>query len=180
MLTQLVRTTLGATIITGGLALSMSAIAAEGLYSTDDLLDADVYDSNGEKIGEVEDLLLGDDMSVHSLIIETGSILGMGGREVVVMRGAFTVRPEEGENDFDDIDYEVHLDSSKESVKDFQEYDEGWWEKTKSTLAHAWEETKDTSESAWESTKEATSSAWQSVREGAEEFGDDVEDATDR
>ena len=41
----------------------------------DELLDADVYDSNGEEIGEVEDILLGNDMSVHSLVIKPGDVL---------------------------------------------------------------------------------------------------------
>ncbi|MDZ7781442.1 MAG: PRC-barrel domain-containing protein [Halioglobus sp.] len=182
MLAQLVQNTLSATLLTGGLALSMSAVAAQGLYSADDLLDADVYASDGEEIGEVEDLLLGDDMSIHSLVIELDSMLGMGGREVVAMRGTFTVRPEEskkGENEFGDIDYEVHLDSSKDAIKDLPEYSKSWWQKTQAALVNAWEETMDTSESAWESTKEATSSAWHKLREGAEGLGDDVEAATD-
>lgn len=169
---QLVKNVLGATLLTAGLILSMSAVASQGLYSAKDLISAGVYDSEGEEIGDVKDLLLGDDMSVHSLVIETGSTLGMGGRQTVVMRGAFTVRPEEGEQAFGDIAYEVHLTSSKDAIRDLPEYDEGWWQETQSALVNAWEETKDTSESAWESTKEATASAWQNVRDGAEELDD--------
>lgn len=180
MRTQLIRK-LGIPLLAGGMALSASAFATEGLYSVEALLDADVYDVNGEEVGEVEDILLSDDMSIHSLIIETDSVLGLGGREVIAERGTFTVRleQEKGSDAFDDIDYEVHMEAGKDAVKDLPEYNEGWWNQTKESLSQAWENTKDTSESAWESTKEATSSAWHNVRDGAEEMGDDVEQATD-
>jgi sporulation protein YlmC with PRC-barrel domain len=162
------------------MALSFSAAATEGLYSVEALLDADVYDADGKEIGEVEDILLSDDMSIHSLVIETGSLLGLGGREVVAERGTFTVRVEKEKDreSFDDIDYEVHMEATQDAVKELPEYNEDWWNKTKDSLSQAWENTKDTSESAWESTKEATSSAWHNVLEGAESMGDKAKEAT--
>ncbi len=179
MRTQLIRK-LGIPLLAGSMALSFSAAATEGLYSVAALLDADVYDADGEEIGEVEDILLSDDMSIHSLIIETGSVLGLGGREVVAERGTFTVKVEQDENSeaFDDIDYEVHMEASKDAVKELPEYTEGWWNQTKESLSQAWENTKETSESAWESTKEATSSAWHNVSEGAKSLGDKAKEAT--
>ncbi len=179
MRTQLIRK-LGIPLLAGSMALSFSATATEGLYSVEALLDANVYDADGEEIGEVEDILLSDDMSIHSLIIETGSLLGLGGREVVAGRGTFTVRVEQEKDSetFDDIDYEVHMEATQDAVKELPEYDEGWWNQTKESLSQAWENTKDTSESAWESTKEATSSAWHNVREGAESIGNKAKDAT--
>lgn len=179
MRTQLIRK-LSVPLLAGSMALSFSAAATEGLYSVDALLDADVYDVDGEVIGEVEDILLSDDMSIHSLIIETGAVLGMGGREVVAERGTFTVRVEEQEGNeaFDDIDYEVHMETTQDGVKAFPEYNEGWWNQTRESLSQAWENTKDISESAWENTKEATSSAWHNIREGAEKMGDKAKEAT--
>ncbi len=81
--------TMGTSVLVGGMALSLSAVAAEGLYSMDELTDANVFDSTGEEIGEVEDVLLTNDMSVHSLVIETGEILGLGGGEIIAERGTF-------------------------------------------------------------------------------------------
>lgn len=180
MRAQLIRK-FGVPLLAGGMVLSFSAAASEGLYSVEALLDADVYDANGEEVGEVEDVLLSDDMSVHSLIIETGSILGLGGREVVAERGSFTVNvdQEEGGEAFDDIDYEVHMEASQDALKKLPEYNEGWWNQTKKALSQAWENTKDTSESAWESTKEATASAWHKVSEGAEDMGDKASDGAE-
>ncbi|MEH6560785.1 MAG: PRC-barrel domain-containing protein [Marinobacter sp.] len=179
MRTQLIRK-LSVPLLAGSMVLSFSAAATEGLYSVEALLDADVYDADGQEIGEVEDILLSDDMSIHSLIIETGSVLGLGGREVVAERGTFTVRVElEDDNKaFDDIDYEVHMEATQDAVKALPEYNEGWWNQTKESLSQAWENTKDTSQSAWESTKEATSSAWHNVREGVDSMGDKAKEAT--
>lgn len=170
---------LGAPLLAGSLTLSFSAIAAQGLYSADELMDADVYDSTGEEIGEVEDILLGDDMSIHALVIETGEVLGMGGREVVAKRGTFTVRTESDDNEFDDIEYEVHMEATQEELKKFPEYDENWWTEARKDLRQAWEKTKHNTKSAWESTKEASASAWDKTKHGAERMGDKIERATD-
>lgn len=178
MRTRLVRA-MGVSLVAGSMAFGLSAHAAQGLYSADDLMDADVYDSNGEDVGEVEDILMDDGMSVHSLVIKTGDVLGLGGRDVVAERGTFTVRMEEdGDDAFDDQDYEVHMETTSEEVKGLPEYDESWWNQTSTSLQQAWENTKDVSESAWENTKQATSSAWYNITGGAEEMGDDIEEDT--
>ncbi len=162
--TRLIRA-MGTTLIAGSLAFGLSAQAAQGLYSADELMDADVFDSNGEEIGEVEDILLGDDMSVHSLVIKTGDILGLGGSEVVIQRGTFTVSLDQDSDadNFDDMEYQVHIEATQDEIKAMPEYDESWWNQTRDSLSQAWENTKETSRNAWEDTKQATSSAWQNV-----------------
>lgn len=42
------------------------------------LLDADVYGMNGEEIGEIENIVVGPDDRVHSVIIEAGGFLDIG------------------------------------------------------------------------------------------------------
>lgn len=155
---------LGAPLLAGSLTLSFSAFAGQGLYSADELMDADVYDSTGEEIGEVEDILLGDDMSIQALVIETGELLGLGGREVVAKRGTFTVSTKSADNEFDDIEYEVHMEATQEVLKGYPQYDENWWTETRKELRQAWEATKQTTKNAWESTKEASASAWDKTK----------------
>lgn len=178
MRTQMIRT-FGASLLISGMALSFPTVAAEGLYSADNLLDSDVYDSTGEEVGEVEDILMGNDMSLHSLILETDGALGLGGREVVLERGSFTVRPSETEDEWDDVDYEVHVEATQDEIAQYEEFDEGWWTETRQGAAQAWENTKETAESAWESTKAATSDAWDATTGAAEEAADEVEEETD-
>lgn len=180
MRTRLIRA-MGISLVTGSMAFSLSAQAAQGLYSADELMDADVYDNNGEEVGEVEDILMDDGMSVHSLVIETGEVLGLGGREVVAKRGTFTVRPEQDDdfNEFGDQDYEVHMVGTQEDLKGLPEYDESWWNQTSQAMAQAWENTKEVSANAWENTKEATSELWYDIEAGVEEMGDEIEQATD-
>ncbi|WP_404364313.1 PRC-barrel domain-containing protein [Marinobacter sp.] len=152
------------------LAGSMAVSAAEGLYSADDLLAAGVYDTEGEQIGDVDDLLLGPAMSVHSLIIRTGAVLGMGGRRLVAERGTFTVKVNAERTKFDDVEYQVQLGISREMLKNLPEYNEGWWDQTRQGLSEAWEQTRKTTRNAWESTVEATSSAWRSLQKKADEI----------
>jgi len=170
---------MGASLLAGGMAMSLSAFAAEGLYTMDELKDANVFDSTGEEIGEVEDILMSNDMSVHSLVIQTGEILGLGGNEVVAERGTFTVVTESDNADFDDVEYEVHMEMTQDELKKLPEYNEDWWNQTRQSLQQAWGNTKDVSESAWENTKQASSSAWYNVKQGAEEMGDEVKQATE-
>lgn len=168
MRTRLIRA-MGISLVASSMAFGLSAHAAQGLYSADDLMDADVYDNNGEEIGEVQNILMDDNMSVHSLVIKTGDVLGMGGRDVVAERGTFTLRmEEEGDNEFDDQDYEVHMEATQDEIKALPEYDESWWNRTSDSMSQAWENTKKTSRSAWEDTKQATSSAWQNLKQGVE------------
>lgn len=170
---------MGASLLAGGMAMSLSAVAAEGLYTMDELGDADVFDSTGEDIGEVENILMSNDMSVHSLVIETGKILGLGGSEVVAERGTFTVVTKSDDAGFDAVEYEVHMEMTQDELKKLPEYSEDWWNQTSQSLQQAWENTKEVSESAWENTQQATSSAWYNVKQGVEEMGDDVEQATE-
>lgn len=164
---------MGISLVASSMAFSLSAHAAQGLYSADDLMDADVHDSSGQEIGEVENILMDDSMSVHSLVIKTGDVLGMGGRDVVAERGTFTLRmEEEGDDQFGDLDYEVHMEATQDEIKALPEYDESWWNQTSDAMSRAWENTKETSQSAWQDTKQATSSAWQNIKQGVDGMTD--------
>lgn len=53
-------------------------------YTVDDLEDMDVVGTNGEEIGEVEDVLASTDGSTMAIATEVGGFLGVGERDVVV------------------------------------------------------------------------------------------------
>jgi len=169
----------GVSLLASGMAMSLSAFAAEGLYTMDELKDADVFDSTGEEIGEVEDVLMSNDMSVHSLVIQTDKILGLGGSEVVAERGTFTVVTESGNADFYGIEYEVHMEMTQDELKELPEYNEDWWNQTSQSLQQAWENTKEVSESAWENTQQASSSTWYNVKQSVGEMVNEVKQATE-
>lgn len=166
-------------VLMGGIAFGSYAVAAEGLYSADDLLDASVYDASGEDIGEVDDLLMGNGMSVHSLVVEAGGLLDMGDREFVVERGDFTVKKVGSGDEWDEVVYEVHINATKDEIKGFDEYTENWWAQTQASMNKAWENTQEGAASAWENTKEATSSAWHNTKKAMEDLGDEIDEETD-
>ncbi|WP_232823898.1 PRC-barrel domain-containing protein [Salinicola sp. CPA57] len=156
--------TLGvATLAAGSAMLSQAALAQDtqdpqGLYSADELMDADVFLTSkpDEDVGDVEDILLGEDMSVQALVIEAGGVLDMGDKDFVVQKGDFTVETRHDDN-LDDMEYRVVLDMDGSALKQQPEYTNDWWQNAKTQAASAWENTKQGASSAWKDTKSATS-----------------------
>lgn len=158
--------TLGAAaLVAGSAAMSQTALAQnsgqqdpQGLYSAEELMDANVYLQNSpdEEVGEIENILLGEDMSVQALVVEAGGVLDMGDREFVVQKGDFTVETHNGD-DLDNMNYRVMLDMDESELKQQSEYTNDWWQQSKNQAADAWENTKQNASSAWKDTKSATS-----------------------
>ncbi|MHC9038129.1 PRC-barrel domain-containing protein, partial [Cobetia marina] len=72
-------------LTTSGLAMANP----QGLYSADELMDADVYLQNDDQqvVGEVEDVLLDDNMQVAALVVESDEVLGLDDQQYVVETG---------------------------------------------------------------------------------------------
>ncbi|SDM21718.1 PRC-barrel domain-containing protein [Franzmannia pantelleriensis] len=161
------KTTLALSIsLAGGLALASNAQAdIEGLYSADAIMDANVYldSAPDERIGDVEDILLDDDMSVQAIVIETGATLGLGGRDIVLDNDHYRLETETDEDG--DTVHRVYVDATAEELDELPEYNRDWWDQARENAAEA-----------WEATREGAQSAWQRTREGAESIGDTVDE----
>ena len=73
--------------------LSSSVYAAEGKasgYRATKLIGSDIYNKEGEKIGEVDDFIIGSDDNVSFAVISVGGFLGIGDRLVAVPANLFT------------------------------------------------------------------------------------------
>lgn len=174
-------TTLRPVLLGAGLLLSASAMAApQGLYSTDELLDADVYakSDSSQAIGDVEDVLLDNDMRVHALVIDTGSLLDLGDKQYVVGSEHFTVETRNGDS-LDDIEYSVRLDIDAQALGEQPEYTDTWWNQAKGNLQQAWSETKEGAASAWDTTRSATSNALDKAGNVLESVGEKTQRAAD-
>ncbi|WP_136069046.1 PRC-barrel domain-containing protein [Modicisalibacter radicis] len=160
----------------GGLAWS----APQGLYSADELTDADVFSKSNpsEDIGDVEDVLLDENMKVSGLVIDTGNLLDMGSKQYVIRTGDFSVETQNG-NDLENIEYRVHVDLTEEEITQQPEYTNDWWAQTKQATSQAWQNTKQTAQSAWESTKAATSNALTEAGDALSEAGNKTEQAAE-
>lgn len=69
----------GKTII----AVDVAVVATTG-YRATELLGADVYNEKAEKIGVLEDFIVGADDEVSVAIVGVGGFLGIGGRRVAI------------------------------------------------------------------------------------------------
>ncbi|MCM5704985.1 PRC-barrel domain containing protein [Larsenimonas salina] len=151
---------LGMTLVTVTTFGATGAMAADtnnvqGLYSADELMDADVYlksDSNRE-IGDVEDILLGEDMSVQAIVIDAEGLDNEG--NYVIKKGDFTVQTSPDDN-LDNIEYRVTVDMDEKAIAEQPQYTNDWWQSSKAQAADAWDHTKKGAQSAWNSTKSAT------------------------
>ena len=71
------------------LAFSTVAMAADRTIQSNELraskiIGSSVYDRNNEKIGSVQDIILGSGGKVNSVVVDVGTFLGMGGKNVAV------------------------------------------------------------------------------------------------
>ena len=75
--------------LAGLVAFSTAAMAADQTIRSDELraskiIGSSVYDHNNQKIGSVQDIVLGTGGKVDSVIVDVGSFLGAGGKDVAV------------------------------------------------------------------------------------------------
>ncbi|GEK46909.1 hypothetical protein HPA02_11920 [Bisbaumannia pacifica] len=166
--------------LAGGLALgaqAQSTYQPQGLYSADDILDAGVYltANPGERVGEVEDILLDEAMQITALVVESGSALGLGGREFIVESGSFTLMTDL-END-GDAEHRVMLEASAEELEGYPTYNDAWWAQARERSREAWMRTQEGAESAWQATQEGAERAWETTRENARQAWEAARDA---
>jgi sporulation protein YlmC with PRC-barrel domain len=74
------------------------------------LISANVYTADGGKVGEVEDIVRGNDKKVIAIRLSIGGILGLGARHVMV-------RPEEGEVHNNQGQPELHLNITEAELQ---------------------------------------------------------------
>ncbi len=147
--------------LAGSLALGAQAAeepsAPQGLYAADDILGSDVVlaDAPEEDVGSVENLLLDDDMRVTAIVVKSGAVLGLGGREVVVEAEQFRLESELEEAGA--ATHRILVEATAEEMEAFPEYDRDWWEQAREQARETWESTREGAASAWQSTREALS-----------------------
>ncbi|MGM0984379.1 MAG: PRC-barrel domain-containing protein [Pseudomonadota bacterium] len=168
-------------LLAGGLAAGTAMAEPQGLYSTSELLGADVYATSGsEQIGDVEDILLDNDMQVRALVIDTGDLLDFqGDQNFVIESGKFTVETQDG-NSLDEIDYRVNVDLSEEEIAEQPQYTNDWWKNAREGAQQAWEDTKEGAASAWESTQEGATWALDRIGQALENVGEQTQEAAKR
>jgi len=81
--------------------------------TVDDLEDADLYGPTGERIGEVDDVLRGDDGSSMAVSLDVGGFLGIGEKNVII--------PLE---DLSLVDEGVSTGMTKDELETLPEYDD--------------------------------------------------------
>ncbi|MCG6657712.1 PRC-barrel domain containing protein [Halomonas campisalis] len=183
------RTTLATAV--GLLAAGLTAGAhaqfePQGLYSAQSILDADVYfeAAPGTEAGSVADILLGDDMRVHALVVRPDTGVGLGDNPLVVTNPHYHLVTHE--DDEGQITHDVIIDTPEEALEEMPHYDQDWWDLARERARDAWDTTQEGAISAWHYTREGADrigegaeSAWERTQEGARRAGEAIEGAID-
>lgn len=76
--------------VVGGaiVAVNVDIVAATG-YRASKLLGSDIYNDKGEKIGKLDDFIVGSNAEVSVAILAVGGFLGMGSRMIAVPASLF-------------------------------------------------------------------------------------------
>lgn len=71
--------------VAGGsiMAVNVDVVATTG-FRASKLLGSDIYNDNGEKIGKLDDFIVGSDENISVAVLAIGGMLGMGARMVAV------------------------------------------------------------------------------------------------
>ncbi|WP_181706219.1 PRC-barrel domain-containing protein [Chthonobacter rhizosphaerae] len=85
----------------------------EGQWLASNLMGADIRGQNDEEIGDVKDVVLGQDGTPSAVVIGVGGFLGIGEKNVAVPFERLTVNREEGESD----DVQIVLQTTKEELE---------------------------------------------------------------
>ncbi|MFN0067726.1 MAG: PRC-barrel domain-containing protein, partial [Limisphaerales bacterium] len=90
------------------------------LTKLSDVVGSEVHNRQGEKLGKVSDAVLDVPAGrLVALIVSTGGVLGVGGRQVTIPPSAFH---------YDEAKQVLHLDATKESLQNAPEFDSARWE----------------------------------------------------
>ncbi len=159
----------GAVMMGAAVTAQAEQQTTEGLYSADRLLDADVHLLKEDKaIGEVEDLLFGDDMTLQAIVIETDDdSFDPQDHGYVIQRGDFTVETS-ANTDLDDIKYNVIVNLDRDALKQQSTWSNDWWQNARQQASQTWQKTSNAANSAWQDTRQATSSLLQRAGEALE------------
>ncbi|AWN15970.1 hypothetical protein [Salinisphaera sp. LB1] len=132
---------------------------AQGMYSANRLLDAPVYAKGNDKdaIGEVDDVLLGNNMQIQDFVIETKGKFGvLGGKSYVVAPSQLTVRTQTT-GKATKPDYRVELNMTRNGLGNEPVYSDSWWTNAQNQAGQAWQATKNATSSAWTKVENTTS-----------------------
>jgi hypothetical protein len=165
------------TVLAGAIAVALSpsvlAEPPEGLYSMDGLIGSEVYlaAEGNREVGEVEDVLVAENMKVHGLVVELDDDLdGIGDDDYrFVAVDQFSVATRAG-NRLDRVSYAVFLTDDLAQVREYPRVDDDWWAEAKQSAAQIWQSTKSGAASAWQATKDTSADVLDKTKEKTREM----------
>lgn len=105
----------GGTTVGDALDLGTPVINADGSFNASQLMGLDVQNAAKESIGDIGEVVLGEDGRVNGVVVDVGGFLGVGAKPVLVEWDDVTVTEHEDQT-------VAMIDASKEQLKQLPEY----------------------------------------------------------
>lgn len=150
--------------------------SSQGMYSADQLMDADVYGQGDSEhaIGEIDDVLLDNNMTIKSFVVETKGKMGLvGGKSYVVSPDQLSVQTIETKEP-SKPEYRAQLQMTRDQLTQEPAYSDSWWSNAQNQAGDAWQQTKESASNAWTKVKDKTSN----IVNGTQDKAGDAADAT--
>ncbi len=96
----------------------MKAVAEDGFTDDHEWVDRVVYDSNMDKVGDVERVAFDETGEVNEIVVETGGVLEIGGKEIRIAADQYTLITAQG----DEGDAEIQLTMERDTFKAMPEF----------------------------------------------------------
>jgi len=154
---------------------------SQGMYSAAQLMDAKVYGAGDSKnaIGEIDDVLLDNDMKIQSFVVEMKGKMGLGGGK------SYIVKPDQlsvetlPTKKASEPEYKITLDMTRDALAKAPAYSDSWWSNAQTQASGAWQDTKKSASSAWTRMKDTTSNIVDGGQDKAGNAADATGDAAD-
>lgn len=172
---------IGSTALVAALIAPSAALAntePQGLYSGESLLGSTVYTQDQHKdVGEIDDIVFDNQMSIQSFVVETDNKLGLSGKSYVVKTNQVRVKTNSSEQ-ATDPDYDVLIGLTATQLEKQPVYSNSWWNKSQQQAEKAWQKTKQSADSAWTNVKQGSKSLYQSAKNAVHSAAESAADAT--
>lgn len=158
---------------------TLEEAAARG-YLASNLIGKYVYASNdedAETVGDINDLIIGEDGTIQAVILGAGGFLGVGEKDVALDFDRLAMH-ETGDDEF-----RITSDVTKAELEGAAEYERPdyipqWM--TMSAINDGIEDVKDSAKKAYDSAAQSTQEAYDSAKASLDEAGDNVKETADQ
>jgi len=98
------------------------------MVSLDNLMGSSARTSDGEEVGNIEDILIDSDGQIKAIVVGVGGFLGIGAKDVAISWDHVSVAPDadNGAATLSPNDFVIQVNVTEDQLRDAPEFDRSW------------------------------------------------------